>query len=532
MKTTRNSVWVAVMLVLVLIVTACGNNAAPANTAAPSNSGSSSQSSGASETPGAVTTEEAGPPTEISVFLNQQTPEVLPADNVIVKEIEKRTNTKLNLIWIAQNTMTEKTKITLSSGDIPDLMLIGSPTDPLYVTMARQGAFWDLTPYLAEYEHIGAIPEDIWNNLKVDGVNFGLPRVRPLDGGGQMPMLRKDWLDKLNLQMPETMDDMYAVMKAFTEQDPDGNGAADTVGLTGQVDPDGMGNLTWVEQVFNHTNGANNILWKLVDGKLVPTVFEQGTRDALEWLRNAYNDKILAQDFAIMKYSQSRDLLMGNKAGILGSAINPQWLFTDAIRKIDPSGDMLPVTHLISPSGEKWATKDSGHLGMFVIPKTVSEEKLKKILAFMDYGYSDEGSDLAIYGIEGTHYTVTDGFKTATEQAAADMVGQNILGTMFGKFEKYQRAFLTGIPKDMYERNVAVIDERAEISIPNPAEGIVSDTWSMLGADFTKKIQDMKTKVILGKESFEQWDKFVAGLQADANFQKIIDEMNTGYQNK
>ncbi len=515
MKLTRNSVIVSALLASMMTVTACsGGSTAPAS---PSGQKAAEPAAKAPE-----------PPTEISIYMLQQTPEVLPADNIIVKEIEKKTNTKLNLIWTPTNTNTEKTKITLSSGDIPDLMLITNPSDPLFVTMAQQGAFWDIGPFIKDYKYMNAIPKDAWDNTKTKGKNYGIPRVRPLDGGGNMPMLRKDWLDKLGLKTPETMDDMYQVMKAFTEKDPDGNGKADTVGLTGQVDPDGMGNLLWVEQVFN--NAAGN--WKLVDGKLVHTVTEKGTRDALEWLNKAYNDKILAQDFAIMKFSQSRDLLMGNKAGVIGSAMNPQWLFTDAIRKIDPKGDMLPVTHMIAPDGKKWATKDAGHFGMYVIPKKVPEAKLKKLLAFMEFGFSDEGSDLANHGIKDVHYVEKDGFKVATEQTKTDMVGANVMGTLYAKFDKYARAFLNGIPKDMYDRNTKIIDERSKISIPNPQEGLISDTWNKLGPDYSKKIQDAKTKVILGKDTLAQWDQFVAGLKADPNWQKITQEMNDAYKNK
>ncbi len=48
--------------------------------------------------------------------------------------------------------------------------------------------------------------------------------------------IRKDWLDKLGLQMPTTIDELFNVAKAFTEKDPDGNGKNDTYGLGGFFD--------------------------------------------------------------------------------------------------------------------------------------------------------------------------------------------------------------------------------------------------------------------------------------------------------
>lgn len=42
----------------------------------------------------------------------------------------------------------------------------------------------------------------------------------------------------------------------------------------------------------------------------------------------------------------------------------------------------------------------------------------------------------------------------------------------------------------------------------------------------------MKTQVVMGKVSIEDWDKFVVGLKADANYQKIIQEMNASYKER
>ncbi|MFC4776570.1 extracellular solute-binding protein [Paenibacillus sp. GCM10023252] len=460
-------------------------------------------------------------PAEISIFTNQQTPEVLPENNPVLQEIEKRTNTKLNIIWTPVNTLQEKTKLTLASGDIPDLMLIGSTTDAQFTTMAKQGAFWDLEPYVQDYPNMKALPKLIWDNARTGGKIYGLPRVRPTDGGGDLPMLRKDWVEKLGLKMPETIEELYETAKAFSEKDPDGNGTDDTFGITGQVNLDNMGNLAWVEKIYTGVPGS----WKDIDGKLTPSVELPEMKDALAWLNRAYKDKVLVQDFAVLQYSQSRDLLMGGKAGMIGTAINPQWLFTEALRKIDPNALMYPLPYVTGPHG-KFAGKDSGVLGIYAIPKTVSEEKLKKILAFMDYGYGTEGSELANYGLPEVHYKDDNGFKVATEQAKTDFVGQNYLGQIYGEFVKHQRAFLPGIPREMYDQNTAVIDQRAEISVLDPAYNLVSDTAVKYGADYAKKIQDMKTKVIMGKEPLEAWDTFVEGLKKDPTFQKMTEEMN------
>jgi putative aldouronate transport system substrate-binding protein len=490
------------------------------------NGNNSNGNSNATSTAAPVTKDEK--PTEISIFVTQNAgTENLTSDNVILKEIEKRTNTKLDITWVPNNTYAEKSKVTLSSGDITDLFAVTNIYDANVVNMATSGAFWDLTPYIKDYTNLADLPEDVWNNIKINGKIHGIPRIRPLDGGGSLPMIRKDWLDKLKLEVPETMDDLYAAAKAFTEQDPDGNGEADTFGIVGDVGADHMGSLGWVLEVFQGGRGA----WKVQGDKLVPAFMEESEKQALMWLKQAFDEGVLTPDFAVLKGSQSRDLLMGNKAGMLGSAMNPQWLFTAGLRKIEPAGDVYPLPYLIGPEG-KFAPKDSGNFGAFLIPKSVSEDKLMKILAFMDFGISDEGANLAIYGQEGVHYEEKDGFKVATPQAATDLVGQNYLGQIFGNFDKYQRAFLTGIPQDMYERNKGIIDEREKVSKGDPALGLISQTWLTVGPDLSKKVQDLRIKVIMGKEPMTKWDEFVEASKADSQWTKITAEMNEAYQKR
>ncbi|MFS0726253.1 extracellular solute-binding protein [Paenibacillus sp. 1P07SE] len=505
--------WIPLVLALALLLSACtgGNTTNEGSQPPESNNGSGANP----DTP--------QPPTEISILTVQQTPEVLPDNNPVLLEIEKRTNTKLDITWVPSNSYTEKLMLTLAANEMAELTYIPDMFDPQVVQMAKDGAFWDISPFIQEHPNLAALPEEIWNNASIHGVHYGVPRLRPLDGGGNMPMVRLDWLEKLGLDVPETMEELYEVAKAFTEQDPDGNNLQDTVGITGDITMIG-----WVESIFTETNGR----WKLKDGGLIPVIFDPAARQALEWLKRGYEEKTITQDFAVLKGTQPRDLLMGNKAGVIGAFMNPQWLFTEAIRKIDPEGDMYPLPYVIGAEGNKFAPQEPGVAGMYAIPRTVPEDKVKKLLAFMDYGIGAEGSDLAIYGIKDVHYIEEDGFKVATEQAATDMVGQNILGVIFGQFEKYQRAFLTGIPKEMYERNVDIIDQRSEISVPNHAYGLISETEIIYGPDLYKRVEDLKTSIIMGKEPMSAWDNMVSQLEADPQMLKMIDEINEAYRNK
>ncbi|WP_230986951.1 extracellular solute-binding protein [Cohnella fermenti] len=469
-------------------------------------------------------------PTPISIMTTFYGDEPPGPDNVVIKEIEKRTNTKLTITWVSPNSYGEKVNVTLASGDIPDLTLIGDNFSASVRKMAEQGAFWELEPYLKDYANLSAFPQESWDNTRYqDGKIYAIPRVRALSTG--MVEVRKDWLDKLGLPVPETMDDLYNVMRAFTYDDPDGNGKQDTVGIVADIASDGLSLGTLSHVLYAFQGAAEG--WKLDgNGKLANMMVDSSTRAALEWLRKAYGEGLIHRDFVTLKNSQSRDIVMAGKAGIAFEAISAAWTLTDGIRQNDPNGDMLPLASLTGPSGVPYMHKGRGYNGVFVIPKSVSEEKMKKILEFMDFGASQEGYELGVYGFEGIHYTKEGEFYSQTEQAKKDIVSNLAMGQIFTRFDPYSSAFSAGITADYYNRSKQIVDEIGKISTGNPSEGLYSETWSKYRNDFMKKITDVQVKVIIGQLPLESWDQEVQSLLADPNWTKAMQELNEAYVRK
>ncbi|MFB9277019.1 extracellular solute-binding protein [Cohnella cellulosilytica] len=461
-------------------------------------------------------------PVEISIITEFNTPEAPGPDNPVLLEFEKKTGTKLNILWTSPNSYGDKINLVLASGDMPDLVKVLDFNNSLMRQMIKQGAFWDLTPYLKDYPHLMEYPESTWEKTKIDGKNYVIPSVRPSHGGPWLPIVRQDWLEKLNLEVPRTLDDLFEVMKAFAEQDPDGNGAADTIPLLPRND------LGWAEGVLNRSNGK----WKEADGKLIDTTFEPGTREGIEWLRKVYAAGYMPADYPIMKETQSEDLAKTGKVGIYPNTIEAIWRVQAELIKTDPEANFLPLSYLESAAGT-YAPSSPGFSGVFLVPKSVPEDKLKKILELMDYGASEEGFALACFGIEGVHYTVgEDGFKNATEQAFKDSVSQSSFGKIFERSDPYLWAYRTGMPKEVFERNKTIVDERTQHSVDDPSVGLISETWLKIGPDYTKKMNDLKTKIIMGQEPIEAWDRYVDSLKADADYQKVIEEMNAAYSAK
>lgn len=202
----RREFMVVLYIVLVsMLLAACGGSNSDSGTLGdPTNggeravSGEQPTATGGNET---ATDEEPTPVTIMNHFFSATPP---PKGNPVEKEIERLTNTKLDIQWVSANNYTDKLNVTLASGDMPDLLFINDPFSPTYITAAKQGAFWDISPFIDDYPNLKATIDDIaWELTKIEGANYGIPRPRPSEGETFF-ILRKDWLDQLQLKVPET----------------------------------------------------------------------------------------------------------------------------------------------------------------------------------------------------------------------------------------------------------------------------------------------------------------------------------------
>ncbi|MWV46077.1 extracellular solute-binding protein [Paenibacillus sp. HJL G12] len=470
-----------------------------------------------------ASTDSSGP-TKIQMQTLNYATEFIDNTNVIWKEFEKRTNTKLDITWLSPSTSEEKINVMLASGDLPEVTFVESLVNPQLQKMIQQGVFWDLTPYIKDYPNLSAPNlEEMWTDSKVDGKNIVIPRYYPSYGGGAFPILRKDWMDKLGLQTPTNMDQFFDVLKAFKEKDPNGNGQADEIPYA--ANPDTLG---FVYGVFNGVQGQ----WKLKDDKLVPVITEDASRDAVLWIKKAFEAGLFPKDFAIMKYSQTVDLIRGGNSGGTSQSMNHAWVTGSKIREVVPTADYMPITYLQNAGGDQYTPSGSPYYGVYLIPKKVPEAKVKKILEFFDYAYGKEGNELATYGIEGVHYNVENGRKIPTPQSATDHLGDGNMNNLIHLISDDMSIGAVGMPDDVYDRNVEIVNERKKIKTPNPSNELYSEAYNKYYPEISKKVSDMRTKVIIGKDTIENYDKLIEQLRNDPTLKQVADEMTEAYHKK
>ncbi|MFO7631432.1 MAG: hypothetical protein R6W76_02775 [Caldilinea sp.] len=172
---------------------------------------------------------------------------------------------------------------------------------------------------------------------------MGIPNVQPQADAPIMAWVRQDWLDKLGLAGPETLDDVEAIARAFIEQDPDGDDAANTFGLTGTMNPVGVpSNLHGFDAIFNAYGAFPEIFFRDESGQIVYGSVQPETKEALARLAAMYKDGVIDPEFATKNTDKSNEIVVGGRGGIMmGPWWVPWWPLADSVSN-DPNANWQP----------------------------------------------------------------------------------------------------------------------------------------------------------------------------------------------
>lgn len=318
-------------------------------------------------------------------------------DNRDLKYIEDTLNIDISYSWVVpSDSYSDKLNLAISSGDIPDAMIVS----PIQLQqLVEAGVLEDMTPYVEKYANA-----DILENYSqtegvalqaatIDGKVWGVPNVQPQADAPLMVWVRQDWLTKLGLEAPQTVDDVEALARAFIEQDPDGNGEADTYGLTGTLNPVMVpSNLHGFDVIFNAYGAFPTLFYKNSDGKIVYGSVQPEAKEALARLAQMYKDGLIDPDFATKNTDASNEIVVSGRAGIM---IGPWWIswwpLNDSVKN-DPNADWQPF--MIKDNKGAYTYSMGDYTNSFVVVKKgyAHPEVVVKILNIqndLSYGFND-----------------------------------------------------------------------------------------------------------------------------------------------
>ncbi|MBO2944614.1 extracellular solute-binding protein [Paenibacillus sp. F411] len=468
---------------------------------------------GSSATPAKTPDSSSSEPFELSLQFHHES-QVPENDSRILKMIEEYTNTNINVIGVPSSSNTEKFSVTVASGNFPSA--IKAFYEVPVVNAIKSGVFWEIGPYLKDYPNLSAIKPQVYDNLKVQGKIYGIPSVRDL--ARNTITYRKDWLEKLGLPEPATVDEFYNMLKAFTTQDPDGNGKDDTYGL---IESNSLANFDMIAGFF----GAPN-QWGVEDGKLIPSFQTEAYLEALQFYRKLFDEKIINQDFPITSYENWFKLWDTAKAGAMKQVTTVALHRERGAQKIDPDAKVGMVSLIEGPRGTQ-IFSESGSNGFFLISKSAvkTEEELKKVLDFFDKLMDEEMSNIFTWGIEGETYAIKDGKAEHTDKEG--------FSRLMSPYTQLSVGMLTenatpGVLHPLEQLALDMNKENEAVAVANPALTLDSETNTEKGAQLKKIIEDARVRFILGEIDEAAWQAAIDQWKKDGG-QQIMDEFTAAY---
>jgi putative aldouronate transport system substrate-binding protein len=388
MLTKSLKVSLAVTLSSVVLVTAACSNGSNKEAASPSPSSNTSQSTNA-----ATTTPKDQKPKQLRMSLGViggKTPE---EDKLFEKEIERLTGIKTTIV---KGLSTDKLLTAISSGEKYDLIQLDKQVMEI---LTDQGVLMPLDDKIKASKVISdpaTFPTAEWDQVKAkDGKTYGI--FTKLQGG-TMPTVRKDWLDKLGLKEPKTLDEYYNVLKAFKEQDPDGNGKADTYGLStsGLYDIQGFMSAAGVKAGY-----------VMKDGKRTVPYATEAAIPIYEWFAKLYKEGILDPNFATNDSGKMRDLFLTDRVGMITYWDAWVGMFNNLRKQKDPNTKFLAegIPSAQGPDGRIILRR--GDPNVWVIPTNSPDPATA--MKFIEFWSTEKGNILGTLGIEGEDYTLKDG---------------------------------------------------------------------------------------------------------------------------
>lgn len=336
-------------------------------------------------------------------------------DTFMFQEMERITGTKVTWIHPAVGSDVDaQINLMVASSDLPDLIVRsnwktfgGSPT-----IWAEDGVIHDLTDlipaYMPNYWSYLSEQEYAIRDLSVDGKMYFISEIQhgmPFSG----PVYRADWLEKLGLEYPETLDELYDVLVAFRDMDPNGNGQKDEWAMSG-LD---LKNSNFSPAYLAHAFGIT-LNFMQIDGVVTHGALQPEFTDAMAYINKLYTEGLLDPDYA----TQDRNALdgkfmndlVGFEWGIQPTKMNSALADTTPFRAV--GGPNFKVT----PDGKPYVFHTmyiSALTSSCDTAVTTACEEPGKALHWLDFLYGGEGSILANFGIENESFVYVDGVPTA-----------------------------------------------------------------------------------------------------------------------
>ncbi|HUZ18735.1 MAG TPA: ABC transporter substrate-binding protein [Spirochaetia bacterium] len=348
--------------------------------------------------------------------------------------------------------------------------------------------------------------------------------------------IRKSWLEKSGLPLPTTIDQWHTMLTYFKTHDMNGDGQMDSIPFVGR----GLPELTPFMGAWGLIYGFYH------DGSTVKYGPDQPAfKDFLTTMHQWYSEGLIDPEFISTTQDQMDAKIANGTAGSWYGLLSGELgRMTQLVRKTDPSFTILGAPNPIGPAGKPYDVQ-SARLQIYPgvgAAISTSDKYVKDTVKYLDYGYSPAGHRLMVFGIEGQSYTLVNGVPepTAAITNSPKLSRDQALGI-------YSRG--TGSPPatfgdTLYKWRIYLpsqLDAEAQwakgltdlILPPVTPTAAEARSFASTMGNVQPYVDGMTAKFILGRESLDNFDKYLATLkqlgidQAIKVEQSALDRYNT-----
>jgi putative aldouronate transport system substrate-binding protein len=343
-----------------------------------------------------ATVTEAGPP---------------PEDWVAYDIIRDELGINLNYVIMPTGADGEaKLNAAAAANQLPDFFQMVSSTNDTrgalyrYANLGLLAPVGDMLPMMPERTKLHYNDPLALSLTTFVGQQFGLPEPPPIPRREGL-LIRKDWLDNLGLEAPTTLDELYTVAVAFTEQDPDGNGQNDTFGIGGFINGQGIGNR------FDWVFGGYGVpgVWNFSDAESFGlNVRNPQYPEALTYMKSLVDANVIDPDWPTLSRDEFRARWKQGLFGIMWedfAALTNKSNYTPFDENF-PDAEWIALPAPTGPNGDAAYGVYTGRGQIFAVSQRAADEGKKEAIARLLEWMATDGYWLMGFGEEGVNYVI------------------------------------------------------------------------------------------------------------------------------
>ena len=538
----------ALATTMVMSMAACGGDEVQSSTP----SSSSTTPSSSTTTPGssaaapeATATPDPGPdmtPLSVTIAVPSDEEHLEPNEyhDRLLKEVNEYLQMDITWQWMAQANYYDQLGLDIISGDVADVMVVGK--DATFLTAADEGLFWDLAPYIDDYDNLATIPQATRENCSYNGKMYGIPRSRTLARNGFG--YRVDWLNNLGLSEPTDWESFSNMLYAFTYNDPDGNGVDDTVGIF-------MDSWTGAWEIMEVWFGVPNEWGIDANGDLIHKSQTQEYKNAYAAFRELYSLGVINSGSNGIPHYEEVVAGKADPEGLRTSIGGCGIQVLDSMRKVQTYFEDQGITTEDNIIFTLQGYVDTG-LGAMCYPTTgmnnmiaistkniKTEDQLKRVLQMLNDMNDGEYLNLVEYGWEGITYTLTEAgyvYQLSDEERVA--LGHAGVGKYNGGMNQILAYFTAEenarpVVKEPYTSPIRLLEnklyeEDMQYCVPNYGASYVSTTYVENGSALDTILAEAEASYIQGEIDTAAFEEAIKSWWT-AGGEQVTKEMNELY---